>query len=336
MATKDGILNGGGRKNKPKRDNLGQFMSLDNNGNGNGNGNGKNRKNGKDGNKGVTCGWINVRDYNTTEDNEDKHRKVKAVYTWYDSFVRGFPKDVVSRLSSDPASKYVAWEVQSVLAQLKNVYARAEGYLKDAESQKKRLDSLNPPPSLKDANNDMVFTENNPLIEQLFRIDKLKYANLNLLSILSGINTDKLRTFAERWVQRTPEYRTQRVTRLFVGLQYDYMYDVFFAHYGYEGAVSPPIMSVRFTLPVKSGNINDDCEGYVYEQVQSEVKHLITIVAPISEGDNLWNLFNARPLTYRRPRSTRSNKNSSLNDPMAPSYIGGQQSKPKSKKTPPK
>lgn len=286
---------------------------------------GKGNRNKKDGpgGKGLSCGWINFTNHEMSNDNDEKLKRVKAVYAWYDTFVRGIPKDLISKLSSDPINKYVAWEVQSVISQLKNVYSRAEDYLKTAETEKSRLDSMMPPPNLSDANNGMIFSENNPIIEQLFRLDKLKYSNTYLLSILSGINNEKLRAFAERWIQKEPQYRTQRVTQHFVGLQYDPMYDVFFAHYGYDGFVSPPVVSVRFTLSIKNGTINerDDCHGYVYEKVQSDVRHLITIVSPISTGDNLWSLFKNRPLTYRRPRSTRSNKNS-INDPFSPSYGG--------------
>ena len=323
MTLDDGASSGGGKFNKFQNRNQsnGQFISplaalL----------NGKNNQKNKDGmNKGLTCGWINQSDFDKTSDNEEKHRRVKAVYSWYDRFVRGFPKEIVSELANDPANKYVAWEVQSVLAQVRTVYARAEQYLKEAESAKYRLDSLNPPPSIKDANNDMVFNENNPLIEQLFRLDKLKYANLYLLSILSGLNAEKLKNFAERWVQKFPELRTQRVTPNFVSLQYDPWYDRFFAHYGYEGQVSPPVVSVQFQLPTKTGVINDrdDCHGYPYQKVQAEQsQRLITIVAPIFDGDNLWSLFKNRPLTQRRRVSNHSSRGN-INDPFAPSSYGG-------------
>lgn len=322
----------GGRKNRR------------NGNNGNGNNNDRDdmgrfkKKNGKNGdkngqNKGQACGWINVRDLDKITD-EEKFKRVEAVNKWYERFVGGIPKDLVKELTDDPSAKLVAWEVQSVVAQLKNVYLRAEEYLKTSEAEKSKLKSSNPKPGLRDGETDIPFIENNPRVEQLFRIDKLKYSNLNLLSILSGINNEKLRTFAERWTQSDPNFRTQKLTPHFVGIDYCPLYDVFYAHYGYEGTLTP-VVSVQFKLSPKTGNINDreDCNGYTYQKVQTDTAHLlITIVSPIADGDNLWSLFRARPITQRRPKSY-SPGSSSINDPLGPSYFGGKEKAKKPKKT---
>jgi hypothetical protein len=298
-----------GNKNDPLRNILGQFVKQ----------NGDNNKNQ------TSCGWINIRDFDKVPD-EEKFKRVKAVHAWYERFVHGIPKDLVKDLTEDSSAKLVAWEVQNVVAQLKNVYSRAEEYLKTSETVRNQLASMNPTPVLRDGETDIPFAENNPRIEQLFRIDKLKYANLNLLSILSGINNEKLHNYAERWVQSNPNYRTQKVTPNFVGLDYDPWYDVFFAHYGYEGFVSPPIVSVQFKLSPRNGNINEkeDCNGYPYQKVLNEARHLITIVYPISEGDNLWSLLKPRPVTLRRAKTY-----SSINDPLVHSrtYRGGNKKK---------
>lgn len=297
----------------------GRFVGNNNNGVNNGQ------------NKNQACGWINIRDFDKVPD-EEKFKRVKSVVDWYDRFVTGFPKELVKELADDPASKLVAWEIATVVAQMKAVYVRAEEYLNNAKAERNKLESLNPKPGLRDGETDIPFAENNPRIEQLFRIDKLRYANLNLLSMLSGSNTEKLHNYAERWVQSDPNYRTQKVTPNFVGLDYDPWYDVFFAHYGYEGYVSPPVVSIQFKLSPKTGNINDkeDCSGYSYQKVQAEARHLITIVAPIAQGDNLWSLFKAKPISLRRAKIYTPGS-SSINDPLGPSSYGGKPAKEKRK-----
>jgi hypothetical protein len=96
--------------------------------------------------------------------------------------------------------------------------------------------------------------------------DKLSYG-----VCLASIHNVKLRLCLENWVDL--QYPTHKLASQFAALSYDPLFDVFFAHYGYEGLEHHPVASIRFTLN-SDGIFIREC--FVYDHVMHECRHLIT------------------------------------------------------------